>query len=287
MEGGRKAGRPEGGPETGRLLCCRLSATHFGQSRRRVAAAHAARFRPVAGPLLLGQTPYMNILVAGPHPDDQELAMGGTIALLARRGHRVTLLDITDGEPTPHGLPEIRAAEAAAAAAALGVARQAAGLRNREVLYSLAGRHQLAAIYRQLRPDILFLPYPQDAHPDHGQVTRIAEDARFDAKLTRSTIPGEPFYPPRLIYYFCTHLRMNFPASFCVDVSATMEVKMQALRCYDSQFFRGRPAAEQGAVLDYVRNLDAYFGGTIRRPFAEPFYVTEMLGLSGLEEIVL
>ena len=57
----------------------------------------------------------MNILVVGPHPDDQELGMGGTILRLVHEGHRVLLLDLTDGEPTPHGTPEIRAQEAARA----------------------------------------------------------------------------------------------------------------------------------------------------------------------------
>src|SRR6478609_163048 len=158
----------------------------------------------------------MNIAVLGPHPDDQELAMGGTIALLVAAGHRVTLVDMTTGEPTPFGSEEIRAKEAAAAARVLGVNRVSAGLKNREVLHTLEARHRVAAIYRQLRPDIVFVPYGHDAHPDHVAVTRIAEDARFDAKLTKSAIPGEPWHCKRLIHYFCTHLRINFPASFCI-----------------------------------------------------------------------
>ena len=62
----------------------------------------------------------MNVLVVGPHPDDQELGMGGTIALMAEQGHTVTLLDMTDGEPTPYGDPETRAAESRTAASILG-----------------------------------------------------------------------------------------------------------------------------------------------------------------------
>jgi len=229
----------------------------------------------------------MNIAVIGPHPDDQELAMGGTIALLVRQGHAVTLIDMTDGEPTPFGDPATRAQEAAAAAQILGVPRVPVGLKNREVVHDLPARHAVAAVYRQLRPDVLFVPYPADAHPDHLAVTRIAEDARFDAKLTKSRIPGEPFYPRRIIYYFCSHLRFNFPATFCVDITATMDTKARALQCYQSQFFTGRPAAEQGAVIAYVKNIAAYFGGTISRPFAEPFATTEMLGLTSLDGLAL
>jgi N-acetylglucosamine malate deacetylase 1 len=227
----------------------------------------------------------MNITVLGPHPDDQELAMGGTIALLAAGGHQVTLVDMTTGEPTPFGDEATRAREAAQAAAVLGVTRVQAGFKNREVLYSLEARHRVAALLRQLRPDMLFLPYPQDAHPDHLAVTRIGEDARFDAKLTKSAIPGEPYYCRRIVYYFCTHLRMIFPATFCVDVTAFWQKKLEAINCYQSQFYTGRTGEEKGAVVRYVQTLGAYYGGTIQQPHAEPFYTAEMLGLKGLNEV--
>lgn len=229
----------------------------------------------------------MQIAVIGPHPDDQELAMGGTIALLAKQGHTVTLVDMTNGEPTPFGTPEIRAKEAAAAAAVLGVKRVSVGLTNREVVHNLEARHRLAAIYRQLKPELLFIPYPEDAHPDHLAVTRIAEDARFDAKLTQSTIPGPPCYPKRIIYYFCSHLRFNFPAQFCIDITSTMETKFKAVECYQSQFFTGRTGADYGAVVQYVKNLGSYFGGTINRPMAEPFVSKEMLGFGGISDLLV
>ncbi len=212
--------------------------------------------------------------------------MGGTIAQLVTQGHTVTLLDMTDGEPTPFGDRATRARESAAAADILGVRRVQLGMVNREVLYSIQARHAVATIYRKVRPDLLFVPYAQDAHPDHGEVTRIAQDARFDAKLTKSSIPGEPWYPPRLIHYFCSHLRFAFPASFCLDISAYMEQKTAALRCYKSQFATGRVELEQWSVLDYVRNINTYFGGTIRRTFAEPFFVVETLGLGSLEAVI-
>jgi bacillithiol biosynthesis deacetylase BshB1 len=228
----------------------------------------------------------MNITIIGPHPDDQELAMGGTIALLVAGGHNVTLVDMTTGEPTPFGSEEIRAREAAAAAAVLSVRRVQAGFKNREVVHSIEARHRVAALYRQLRPDILFIPYPHDAHPDHIAVTRIAEDARFDGKLTRSAIPGEPYYCQRIIYYFCTHLRINFPATFCLDVSRFWQKKLEAINCYQSQFYTGRTGDQQGAVVRYVENMGAYFGGTINRARAEPFYAVEAIGFSSLDALL-
>jgi N-acetylglucosamine malate deacetylase 1 len=223
-----------------------------------------------------------SIVVVGPHPDDQELGMGGTIAKLARQGHTVHLIDMTNGEPTPFGSVEARAKESAEAAAVLGVRRSLLGLKNREVVHDLSSRHKLAALYRVHRPDVIFVPYPIDAHPDHVAVTRIAEDARFDAKLTKSDIQGEPFHPKRIIYYFCTHLRMNFVPSFCIDISDTIAQKMDAVGKYASQFSHNAA----GNVPEMVRTLNAYFGGRIATAYAEPFFSYEILGFSGLDQLV-
>ena len=227
-------------------------------------------------------TPGMaSILVFGPHPDDAELGMGGTIIKLAKQGHRVHIVDMTNGEPTPHGSVEIRAKEAAAAAKVLGVGRTLLGLPNREVVHSIENRHKTAAAIREHKADWLFVPYPIDAHPDHMAVTRICEDARFDAKLTKSTITGEPYYPKRIIYYFCTHLRLNFTPNFCVDISDTIEQKIESIKAYQSQFI-----GNSAHVPEMVRTITAYFGGRIGTAHAEPFFTHEMLGFGGLDELI-
>jgi len=223
-----------------------------------------------------------SIVVVGPHPDDQELGMGGTIARLARRGHRVHLIDMTNGEPTPFGSVEIRARESAEAAKLLGVERSLLGLKNREVMHTLEARHALAAMYRVHRPEIIFVPYPVDAHPDHVAVTRIAEDARFDAKLSKSAIPGEPWHPKRIIYYFCTHLRLNIVPTFCIDISSEMEVKMASIMAYESQFKRNA-AGDVGLM---VKTMNGFFGGRIGTAYAEPFFTHEVLGLTGMDQVI-
>jgi N-acetylglucosamine malate deacetylase 1 len=222
-----------------------------------------------------------SILVFGPHPDDAELGMGGTILKLARQGHKVHLVDMTNGEPTPFGTVEKRAAEGAAAAKVLGVERTLLGLPNREVVHSIENRHKVAAVIRKHRADWIFVPYPIDAHPDHVAVTKICEDARFDAKLTKSSIPGEPYYPKRVIYYFCTHLRMNFTPNFCVDVSDTIERKIESVKCYESQF-----VGNSAFVPEMVRTITAYFGSRIGTAYAEPFFTHEMLGFGGLDQLI-
>jgi len=223
----------------------------------------------------------LSILVIGPHPDDEELGMGGTIARLVEQGHTVHLVDMTDGEPTPHGSVQKRAAEAAEAAKILGVQRTQLGLVNRQVVHDIPSRHKLAAVIRRHKPNVMFVPYPIDAHPDHVAVTRLAEDARFDAKLTQTNIPGEPWHPKRIIYYYCTHLRMSFQPTFCIDISDQIEKKMAAVRTYQSQF-----SGKGGLVPDMVKTLNGYFGGRIGTAYAEPFFTHEVLGLGGLDQLI-
>jgi bacillithiol biosynthesis deacetylase BshB1 len=222
-----------------------------------------------------------SILIVAPHPDDAELGMGGTLAKFVKQGHRVHLLDMTNGEPTPLGDVATRAAESAAAGRILGVERSCLGLVNRQVVHDLPSRHKLAAAIRAHRPNWLFLPYPVDAHPDHVAVTKIGEDARFDAKLTKTDIPGEPWHPKRIIYYFCTHLRLSIAPSFCIDISDTMDQKVAAMLAYESQFVRNN-----SPVPEMVRTMAGYFGGRIGTAYAEPFYSHEVLGFGGLDQLV-
>lgn len=232
------------------------------------------------------------ILVIGPHPDDQELAMGGTIALLASQGHKVILADMTDGEPTPHGSREVRAVEAAAAASALSspgnpVARVQLGLTNRRVVHDLESRHRLAGLIRAVGAQVLFIPYFEDAHPDHLAVTRIAEDARFDAKLSGQPMPGDqgrpPIHPGRVIYYFATHLKLVPRPSFVVDISAQVTKKRAAIAAYHTQV---GPHTGNATLPSRIEDQDRYFGSRIGTQAGEPFFVREPIGLMGMQGVI-
>ncbi len=224
----------------------------------------------------------MRILVIGPHPDDQELGMGGTIARLAEAGHHVLLLDMTNGEPTPHGDPETRAKEADEAARILGVTRGGLGLPNRLLQYSLPARHQVAAVIREHQAEIVFTPFLPDAHPDHTATTKIVEDARFDAKLTKTDLPGTPIYPRWLFYYYCTHLRTIPGPSFLLDISGYEERKRQSILAYDSQFVK---PDRNRQIVEWLDAAGRYFGSRIGTTAAEPFFTREPLGLKDLESL--
>src|SRR6516164_592581 len=112
--------------------------------------------------------PDLDYLVIAPHPDDAELGAGGTILLLKSQDASVGVLDLTNGEPTPHGSVDIRQRETAAATALLGLDwRGNLGLPNRSLTADLDARRLLAGKLRELRPRILLAPYSEDAHPDH------------------------------------------------------------------------------------------------------------------------
>src|SRR5438477_8052030 len=181
--------------------------------------------------------PPLDYLVIAPHPDDAELGAGGTIPLLLAEGARVGVLDLTDGEPTPFGSPEVRRRETEAATAVLGLSwRDNLGLVNRRLEADLDARARLAGVLRRTRPRVLFAPYWEDAHPDHVAASALVDAARFWAKLTKIDLPGTPHFPERIVYYFSVHLRLHPRPSFVVDVTPHIDAKMQALACYRSQF---------------------------------------------------
>ena len=225
----------------------------------------------------------MKILAIGPHPDDVEIGMGGTILALRAQGHEVTICDLTNGEPTPIGTPERRAREAADAARILGVTRITLEMPNRYLVDTVDNRMLLAEVIRRVRPEVVFAPYWVDAHPDHVAGAALAEAARFYAKLTKTTIPGEPYLPPRVLHFFTTHYRLVPEIAFILDISAHLDRKIDAVRTYASQF---GPERGNERFFDDLRTWGRYYGDLIGREYGEPFACREKIGLSGLDQFV-
>lgn len=228
----------------------------------------------------------LDVLVVAPHPDDAELGAGGAILALKRDGFRVGVLDLTSGEPTPFGSPEIRARETAAATEILGLDwRGNLGLPNRSLQHTLEARAQLAGVIRELRPRWLCAPYWVDAHPDHVEATPLIEAARFWAKLTKTDMPGEPHHPERVFHYYCVHLKLAPQPAFVLDISEVWEQKSAAIACYESQFITGRSTAPP-TFWDKLRDEAAYWGKSIGVRYGEPWTLREPLGLTSLRGLV-
>lgn len=228
----------------------------------------------------------LDILIIAPHPDDAELGMGGAIGRFRSEGLRVGVLDLTNGEPTPHGSPEIRARETIAATAILGLTwRSNLGLPNRQLEATLEARQQLAGVIRQVQPRWLFAPYWIDAHPDHVAATQLVEAARFWAKLTKCDLPGEPCHPQRLYHYYCVHLKLAPQPAFILDISDFWEQKLAAIRCYHSQFVAGR-SSDPPTFLEQLRDEASYWGKTIGVRYGEPYACREPIGLGSLQSLI-
>lgn len=228
----------------------------------------------------------LDVLVIAPHPDDAELGMGGGILRMLAEGLNVGVLDLTSGEPTPHGTPELRAAETAAATEILGLSwRENLGLPNRSLEPTLENRAKLAGVIRHQQPRWLFAPYWVDAHPDHTAATKLVEDARFWAKLSKTDLPGERHHPERIYNYYCVHLKQALQPAFVLDISDVWEQKFAAIKAYESQFITGRSSGPP-TFLDQLRDEAAYWGKTIGVAYGEPYTSREPMGLSGFGGLV-
>lgn len=225
---------------------------------------------------------HLDVLAIAPHPDDVELGMAGAVLKFKSEGLRVGVLDLTNGEPTPHGSPEIRAQETAAATEILQLDwRENLGLPNRSLEATLEARRELASVIRQVKPRWLFAPYWVDAHPDHVAATELVEAARFWAKLSKTDMPGDRHHPERIYNYYAIHLKMAPQPAFVLDISEFWEQKLAAIRCYESQFIQGRSPT----FLDQFRDDAAHWGRTIGVEYGEPFVAREPLGLRSMSTL--
>ena len=227
----------------------------------------------------------LDVLVVAPHPDDAELGMGGAILKMISDGLQVGVLDLTDGEPTPHGSPDKRREETDRATEILGVHwRRNLGMPNRSLEATLENRRALAEVFREIQPRWIFAPHWEDAHPDHVAATQLVEAARFWAKLSKTDMRGEPFHPERIYHYFCVHLKLAPQPAFVLDISDYWEKKLAAILSYQSQFVVGRN--DSPSFIEKIHFEAAYWGKTIGVAFGEPFSSREPLGLSGLGSLV-
>ncbi len=219
----------------------------------------------------------IDLLAFGPHPDDLEIGLGGTLAKQAALGHTVGLCDLTRGEMSTNGTPEERVGEAAAACKVLGAAwRENLALPDRGIGTSPDHTRQVVELIRRVQPRAVAIPYWHDRHPDHQVSAVLLRDAVFNAKLKRYKAAGVPWQPDWVCHYF---INDSGPVSFVVDVSDYYEVKRRALACYTSQFIRATESAQtrlnSPGFPQLIESRDAQFGALAGVAFAEGIVVNE------------
>jgi bacillithiol biosynthesis deacetylase BshB1 len=226
--------------------------------------------------------PEVDLLALAAHRDDVELLCGGTIAKAAAQGHKVGILDLTRGEMGSSGSADVRGAESEAAAKILGVvARRNVGLPDGSLENTPDTRIAVARWIRAFRPRVVILPFPAGRHPDHRIASQLGYDACFLAGLSKFPAPGEPHRPHKLLYSM-TYREDAIKPTFVVDITPHVETKLEAIRCYSSQF-DGRtwggevfPGGER-SLYEQIRMHAARYGSLIRTEYGEPFHTVETM----------
>jgi bacillithiol biosynthesis deacetylase BshB1 len=226
-------------------------------------------------------SPAVDILAIAAHRDDVELTCGGTLIKAAKAGRRTAIVDLTQGEMGTRGSAQLRAQEASRAAEVLGAsARETLALPDAGIENSPATREALARVIRRFRPRVVIAPAAEGRHPDHRVAAGLVRDACFVAGLAK-VAPDVPKHRPLKVLHALAYRQDFVRPTFVVDVSEEFEQKLDAIRCYDSQFSGEIQAGEvfpNGEPLyDMIRHYAATYGSLIRTRYGEPFFTTEMM----------
>ncbi len=229
----------------------------------------------------------LDLIAVGAHPDDVEIACGGTLARMARQGYKVGIVDLTDGEPTPLSPgPDVRLAEAQRAAEVLGVAaRINLNLPNRRLFDNFEARVALAKVFRKHRPKVVvgFGGKTVLASPDHYQAMLITDAAVFYSRLTKwdEHFDGLPVHTVSNQLAFAIALHgLDLPEStgyIVADIGPTLATKIEAVRCYSTQF----PAAKAG-IFSAIETMNRYQGLTAGFEAGEIFLTYRSVGVDDL-----
>jgi bacillithiol biosynthesis deacetylase BshB1 len=225
----------------------------------------------------------VDILAIAAHRDDVELTCAGTLAKAVDAGHRTGILDLTAGESGTRGSATLRAEEAERAATILGVTeRRNAGLPDAHLHNTEEARRAVVAEIRHFAPRVVILPFPVGRHPDHRIASELGRDACFLAGLEKYDAPGAPHRPHKVLYAL-SYREDPVKPSFVVDIGQQFERKMQAIRCYASQFDGAKAAGEifpTGQDLyALVETQNAHYGSLIRVRYGEPFFTHETMAV--------
>jgi N-acetylglucosamine malate deacetylase 1 len=230
----------------------------------------------------------VDLLVFGPHPDDLEIGLGGTIARHVAIGLTVGLCDLTAGEMGSNGTVDDRLAEAEAARVALGAAwRENLRWPDRRIGKDPAHLEQAVAFIRRHRPRTVAVPYWSDRHPDHVAASEVLTEAVFNSGLRRYAAEGDAWKPDWICYYF---INDSVPPSFVIDVSECYQRKREALDCHTSQFQSATPGATATRLntplfRQLIESRDAQFGALAGVRWAEGIVVREPILRASLMKV--
>jgi len=216
----------------------------------------------------------MNVLAVGCHPDDLEIGCGGTLARYAAEGHTVTYCHVADGSVghtviLPEELRVIRACEARQAADVLNASYVSLGIPDLEVnAKDLEVVKRMVTVIRAAAPDIIITHSPEDYMKDHVEVSHLVFDASFSASVPHFGEGAACAIAP--LYYMDTLAGIGFLPTEYVDISETVDTKLAALACHDSQIAWMREH-DKIDFLNFVRACAMFRGIQCGAGYAEGF----------------
>ncbi len=219
----------------------------------------------------------MNVLAIGCHPDDLEIGCGGTLALYAAQGHAVTMCHVANGNMghaiiMPDELRTIREQEAIRSGKIIG-AKEVINLDIPDLMvnsYNEDTVNKVIDVVRQIKPDIIITHSPEDYMRDHLEVGKLVFNASFSSSVPHAFTKHESYGKIPPIYYMDTLAGVNFLPTEYVDISSTIDTKISALDCHESQIKWMR---EHDGIdfLDFVRTVSKFRGLQCGAAFAEGF----------------
>lgn len=219
------------------------------------------------------------IIAFGIQPDQVESGMGGTILKLTETAHQVTIVDLTNGEQIKNNQTEHRKKEAIKASRILGIDERI----TMDYLYSEFNntfeiREEVSDILTHISADILFVPYPIKNQPEIQFVADICKTS-----LNNLCKKNPHFLRMKIFYYFATPHNYFKKPTFIVDISKEIEMKVEALKCYETQFGKN---INDSRLFDNTLNLNRYYGMLIGKNFGESFVSTDPLAIQNLDFLI-
>ena len=237
----------------------------------------------------------LDFLAFGAHPDDVELGCGATIAKLVSQGKKVGIVDLTRGELGTRGSAEIRTKETKEASKILGITVRE-NMDFKDGFFSNDEKHQLKIIQviRKYQPDFVFCNAPDDRHIDHPKGSQLIVEASFLSGLTKintddSSGNAQKQWRPKNIYHYIQW--KNLDPDFIFDVSGFHNTKMDAVKCYSSQFYDPKSKEPETPIstknfMNFVQSRANDFGRLIGVEHGEGFISNRKLGFSSFDELI-
>jgi len=236
----------------------------------------------------------LDILAISAHPDDTELSCSGTLLAHHTMGYKTGILDLTEGEMSTRGTPEIRRKESAEASEIMEISiRENLGLSDAKFDLSFENQLRVIKVLRKYRPEIILANAPYDRHPDHVRAAQLIEEAVFKSGLVKIETEDEKVsqstWRPKKVYHYIQSVSLE--PDFICDISAHMEQKMAAIRVFKSQFFDPNSNEPDTYISnpDFLKLIEARsreWGHRIGVSYGEGFVQRQSLGVKSLFDLV-